>query len=116
MIASLEEWCSRHGYTLDIREAADLRPGQVADPAAETHGTGAFLADRLALARGEVGEEALEIRVAAVFPVELLGDAVEEPHRGSGLGLLFGAEGDMGRGQAVVRCDLHKCLRECGAA
>lgn len=30
MIASLEEWCSRHGYTLDIREAADLRPGQVA--------------------------------------------------------------------------------------
>src|SRR5690606_8947069 len=53
----------------------DLVAGQAADAAAEGLRPLAFLADRLALARGELGQEVVETAITLVQPVELLAGA-----------------------------------------
>ena len=80
----------------------DLIAGQGADRAAETSGALAFLADGLALARRERGEEGVEIFVIVVFPVELLGLTAQQTHAFARPGLFFGTEGHMQRRQAIV--------------
>ena len=86
---------ARAGVLVEAPEVHPNGAGSMASPvsaddlAAEGLRGLAFLADGLALARGEVGEEGVEVGVAAVLPVELLGDAVEEAHLRARLGLLF---------------------------
>ena len=94
----------------------DRVAGQHADGAAELRGGLPFLADRLALARGEVGKEGVEVGVGAVFPVILMGGAAQKAHFLTRFGLFCRAEGDMGRGKAVFRPDPHHGLRQRGAA
>ena len=56
----------------------DVRAGQVLDGDPGREGVATFLADGLALAGGEGGEEVVEARVAVVLPVELLVGALQE--------------------------------------
>ena len=51
-----------------------------------------LLADRLALARGELGEEIVEGLVAAVVPVELLAHALHQPGLAEQLPFVLGRE------------------------
>ena len=55
-----------------------------------------FLADHLALAAGQIGQKTGEIRIAPIFPMELLGDAVQralQPRQFQRL--VLGAKGDV---------------------
>ena len=74
-----------------------------------------FLADRLALARGQAGQEVLEAGIAAIFPVKLLRYAVQKAHFGPRLGLCLGAEGDVQGRQAVALGQLDRPPDQGGA-
>src|SRR5208282_5867591 len=78
----------------------DLLPGerQHLEPAGK--GGLALLADVLALARAQGGEEIIEVAIAAVVPMELLALALEEAGRAECEPLLLGREGDVERGDA----------------
>ena len=86
------------------------------DGAAETLCGGAFLADRLALARGEAVKESVKTGIARIDPVELLRDAVHQPHRGARFGLVPGAEGDVQRRHPVIGRQLQRALHQRRAA
>ena len=78
---------------------------------------GALLADRLALARGEVGEEGVEIGVAAVLPVELLGGAVQQAHRLAPVRASSSVQKvTCSRGEAIVPRELISASDQRGAA
>ena len=90
--------------------------GQRHDLAAEVPGALALLADRLALARGEVGEEGIEVGIAAVQPVELLGGAGEQAGGLAPVALLAGAEGEVQAGDAGALGEGDGALQQRGAA
>ncbi len=77
-----------------LREVA---PSDAFDTDAVGEGGGALLADRLALARGEVGEERLEIRVTGIEEMKLLAGALQEAGFAKRLPFLGGRKGDMDR-------------------
>src|SRR6056297_2604836 len=79
----------------------DLIAGQRHYLAAEGLRAGAFLADGLALARGQIGEKGVETLVAAIDPVILLRAAGHQAKGCTCLGLRLGAESDMQRGNPV---------------
>ena len=62
----------------------------------------ALLAHGLALARGERGEEVVEVRVAGVVPVELLVRALQEPVLAQPAPLALAQEGDVHARHAVA--------------
>ena len=63
----------------------------------------ALLADCLALARGEVGQERLEIRIARIEEMELLAGPLQEAGFPERLPFLLCREGDVdGRGAGVL--------------
>ena len=72
----------------------------------------AFLADRLALARGQPGEEIVEGFIAPVVPVKLLSHAPQEPRLAEGLPLVLGAEGNVKGRNPVVLGQLHQPGRQ----
>ena len=90
--------------------------GQRDDVAAEGLGAGALLADRLALARREIAEEGLEIRIAAVHPVELLGRARKEPDRLAPVPLLRRAERDVQARDPRLLGERQRALQQRGAS
>ena len=94
-----------------------MRFGEVApghpfdlDPAAKR--LAPFLADRLALARGERGEEIVEAAIAVVPPVELLVGPLEEAELAGKLPFLAREEGDVQRGDAEPVGDLNRGLQQ----
>ena len=93
---------------------AQVGAGQGADRAAEPLRLGAFAADRLALARRKRSKEPVKGAIAVVDPVELLGDAVQETFGRAKGRLVLGAEGDMGRGKAVLLGDLAQGAQQEG--
>ncbi len=95
---------------------ADGVAGQGDDFAAKGLGAGAFLADVLAFARRERGEEGVKIFVAVVEPMELLAGAMQEAHLTPGLGFGGAAKGEVQGGEAVVGRDLHRALDQGGLA
>jgi hypothetical protein len=89
----------------------DVVSGELPDREAGGAGGFAFLADHLALARRQVVQEIVETGVAAVFPVELLGDAVQQAVAGGErFGLFPRAEGDVERGEAVGAGEVDRGL------
>ena len=75
----------------------DVAAAERLDVEAVSGDGGAFLADGLALARGEVGQEPVEVPVITVLPVELLAGALQETVPAQALPFVFRREGDMQR-------------------
>ncbi len=90
----------------------DVGAADALDGDAVAERLGAFLAHRLALARGEGGEEIVEGGVAVVVPVKLLIGALEEAGVAERLPLAFVEEGDVQRGGAEALRDLDGRCRE----
>ena len=73
----------------------DIVAGKMADGHAVLHRLRAFLLEVLALARGEGGEEAVEVAVSFILPVELLVLTTEEAEFTAAHPFLLGAESDV---------------------
>ncbi len=103
------------GVELEERIPVRFRDGRAGDPLdrdAAAQGLAALLAHRLALARGELAEEIVELRVALVVPVELLIGALQEALRPQRRPLVLGQEGEVQRGDAEALRDLDRRGRE----
>ena len=72
----------------------------------------ALAADRLPLARGERGEEIVEVAIALVDEMELLVGALEKAGLAEEAPLGFRQEGDVDRGDAVAAGERRDALGE----
>ena len=91
---------------------SDLVAGQAADGAAETLRPLAFLADRLALARGKLRQKLVITGIAVIEPVKLLAGAGQKADLFAQTRLGLGAEGDMGARKARLPRHLRHGLQQ----
>ena len=86
----------------------DVGAGQPVDFEAVREGLAAFAADRLALARGQRGEEGVEIGIAVILPVKLTVGALQETALAEMMPFVFGDEGPVRRGGARLATEFDR--------